>query len=289
MAEVARLAKDQVLWLLGLKKSFFVRYRNVRKDPIKTFWWRDPEHGIVNFGDEITKDIVNRIFGYQCAWAPLEECSLIGAGSIIELAETRRADNAIHVWGSGFIREQSGHDSLHDLVFHAVRGERTLARVGGGKDIALGDPGLLANIAYRSVRQKKDKIGVVVHYIDSDLPIVGEIRNDTRFMIIDPLDTPDNVAQQISSCRFIMSSSLHGLIFADSFGVPNIHVQFSDRVTGGEYKFRDYYSATDREYRAGDSVRIFEPEYLESLKREYVPVRNLRAIQRKLIKAFPFK
>lgn len=289
MVRIAVLVSDQSLWLFRLKKGFIVRYRNVLKKPIKTFWWRDVEHGIVNFGDEITKDIVNRIFGYRCVWAPLEECSLIGVGSIVELAMPRQANNTIHVWGSGFIREQSGDDNLHDLVFHAVRGERTLDRVGGSENIVLGDPGLLANITYRPAKQKNEKIGVVVHYIDSDLPIVDKIKNDERFMIINPLDAPDNVAWKISSCRFILSSSLHGLIFADSFGVPNIHVKFSDKVTGGEYKFRDYYSATGREYRAADNCRIFDQEYLKSLRNEYLPIKDLHTLQRKLIKAFPFK
>jgi pyruvyltransferase len=38
---------------------------------------------------------------------------------------------------------------------------------------------------------------------------------------------------------------LHGLILADAYGVPNVWAKFSDRLVGGDWKFRDYYSVTD--------------------------------------------
>ena len=41
----------------------------------------------------------------------------------------------------------------------------------------------------------------------------------------------------------ILSSSLHGLVAADSFGIPNIRMVCSDRIYGGDFKYDDYYSA----------------------------------------------
>ena len=38
---------------------------------------------------------------------------------------------------------------------------------------------------------------------------------------------------------------MHGLILADSYGIPNQWVRFGDRIIGGEYKYKDYYSTTD--------------------------------------------
>jgi pyruvyltransferase len=36
---------------------------------------------------------------------------------------------------------------------------------------------------------------------------------------------------------------MHGLIAADSLGIPNIRAKVSDRIAGDDYKFLDYYSA----------------------------------------------
>jgi len=67
--------------------------------------------------------------------------------------------------------------------------------------------------------------------------------------IIDVAWTPQEVAREIAACDAVISSSLHGLIFSDALGVPNAHIRLSDRLTGGMYKFHDYYSAYSGEYR----------------------------------------
>ena len=53
--------------------------------------------------------------------------------------------------------------------------------------------------------------------------------------------SPLDLFEFISSCRTIVASSLHAIIFSHSFGVPALF--FSDV---GEYKFQDYYSVYDR-------------------------------------------
>ncbi|MDD6490509.1 MAG: polysaccharide pyruvyl transferase family protein, partial [Clostridia bacterium] len=54
---------------------------------------------------------------------------------------------------------------------------------------------------------------------------------------------PMYVIEEIASCEFIYSSSLHGLILADGFRIPNMRVYFSSAPRGGTFKFDDYYSA----------------------------------------------
>jgi hypothetical protein len=41
-------------------------------------------------------------------------------------------------------------------------------------------------------------------------------------LVINPLAKPDLYLRQLVSCRSIASSSLHGMIFADAYGIPNV-------------------------------------------------------------------
>ena len=286
---IKRLGRDFYLWSSRLRYNYFRRRFNYRrKDSIKLWYWKYKKHE-GNFGDEITKDIINRLFGYKVEWSPLSSCDMIGAGSVMESAIKEPSKNHIYVWGSGFIVPgESYPDGIDNLTICAVRGLYTKERLKVREKTAIGDPGLLADIVYQRADKKTNKIGVVVHYIDMDEPIVAEIRKDSRFIIIDPIDTPDNVALKISSCRLILSSSLHGLIFADSFNIPNYHIILSDKVVGGEYKFRDYYSATKRSYESANVDMIFDDEYLDGKEHSYKGVDNIRNIQKDLIKSFPF-
>ena len=58
-----------------------------------------------------------------------------------------------------------------------------------------------------------------------------------------------NVIDQIKSCENIISSSLHGLIVSDAYGIPNVWIKISDNINGGEFKFKDYFSGVKREYK----------------------------------------
>ena len=287
-----KIIVDSWLYLLGLKFSFFRRRYNVRhKSPIKLWYWKHTtDSNIGNFGDEITKDIILKLFGYNSVWVKVDECELIGAGSVIESTIRDAGENRINIWGSGFIGPGENYrlSEIGNLNFRAVRGKISRERL-GSSNIPLGDPGLLVNLVYKRSNRNDGKIGVVVHYVDEDLPIVKKIKSDDRFTVINPIDDPQNVAIKITACGLILSSSLHGLVFADSFGIANAHIKLSDNVVGGEYKFKDYYSALNRDYIPADINRIFDAKYLDKLRSTYRPVKNLRKVQRGLIKAFPYR
>ena len=148
--------------------------------------------------------------------------------------------------------------------------------------------GLLTSLVFKQNKNKTNKIGIVAHHVDADLEIVRKLQNDDRFIIINPLDHPNKVIAEITSCKLILASSLHGLIVSDSFKVPNMWIQLSDRLMGIDYKFKDYYSTLGKEVQNADLNKIFDNDYLNDLKDNYRPIKNLKEIQDNLIKAFPF-
>ncbi len=65
-------------------------------------------------------------------------------------------------------------------------------------------------------------------------------------LLIDPRRPPQEVVRDIASCKEVFSSSLHGLVAADSLGIPNRWVELETPhadVAANRFKFEDYYSA----------------------------------------------
>ena len=272
--------------LKGIRYPIIKKRRNLKKPVINLYWWEPPH--IKNFGDVVSSDLIFNVFGFNTTWSPIETCDLIATGSIIEVAQQAERKTPFYSWGSGFIRSDSSNKGLDRINFSAVRGKNTLSRI--GYTVPTGDPGILISSAYSLKRKRHSKkIGVVIHYADMKLPITKKFCEDPRFEVITPLDSARNVAQKIAECGLILSSSLHGLIFADSLSIPNAHIKISNNLTGGTYKFYDYYSGVGKQYRPADVKKIFSDDYLNQLKAHYEPIPNLAKKQKTLIKAFPFK
>jgi len=267
----------------------------VRKIGIKLFnrpisVWYFKEKDFINFGDELTPDIITRLFNRDVKRVDIEEADLFCVGSILEIAENKRNKTA-YVWGSGYIQEGDKAKDSMGLTYRAVRGflsrDRLPVRFGS---IPVGDPGLLSNLIYNKKEKKSGKIGIVAHYVDEDSPYLDRAREMPEiYSIISVKSPPEQVALQITECRLILSSSLHGLIMSDSFGIPNIHTVFSDKVAGSGYKFKDYYSAIGKEYTTLNKSDLYDTKKLSLIEKLYTPIDNLQEIQTQLIQSFPFK
>lgn len=98
---------------------------------------------------------------------------------------------------------------------------------------------------------KKYNIGIIPHFKEQDHPLVKKLHDYyDNSIVIDLTEPPKTVVETIGSCEYILSSSLHGLIVADSFHIPNMHILFypmGERILGDGYKYADYYSSFDLE------------------------------------------
>lgn len=101
----------------------------------------------------------------------------------------------------------------------------------------------------------------------------------------------EKTINEICSCRFIYSSSLHGLIVSHAYGIPALWFEHT-RLTGDRFKFYDYFSSvcipaysplTIEEMEGSGFTKILESEKM------YIDRHLLHDIQSELIRLAPFK
>jgi|TARA_Y100001968_G_scaffold288320_1_gene290484 hypothetical protein len=259
---------------------------------IKLYWHRGAgrtDSSKQNFGDYLSPLIVEAVSGRAVKYASLKDAELMAIGTI--LANEHKAKRfgfkrRIHIWGAGCGQPEERFSERH--YYHAVRGSETLRRIAGsGLTPALGDPGLLAEMLVKRPAQKKYKIGFVPHYVDRVHPSSVAFAAIDGVHLINVFDEPCEVLRQIAACEFIVSSSLHGLVIADAYGVPNVRVRLSLGLID-ELKFDDYYSAFGLrapECLSADELKFLAGEF--ELFGEGYCRPGLSDIQDDLIKKFP--
>lgn len=203
---------------------------------------------LLNVGDALTPFLVQQLTGKEIYRVHSNSViHLLGVGSIVHQARSRSL-----VWGSGIIDPQwlPRRNALEHARFLALRGYLTQQLLAAkGADVAasvLGDPALVLPLLYQPSRSgRKYRIGLVPHYVDQGNPVVRYMASLPGVKLIDVRQQPVPFIDALSECSFVISSSLHGLILSDCYRIPNLWVRFSDGLTGGEFKFHDYYSTTD--------------------------------------------
>ena len=104
----------------------------------------------------------------------------------------------------------------------------------------------------------------------------------------------DYLFQCINECEFILSSSLHGIIFAHSFGIPAIHIKHIELDCKHEYKFEDYYSNYNIKYLRKDvptlnDFNINEFDVLYKYKELFKPtIAEITHTQKQLLSVLPY-
>ncbi|MCL2371403.1 polysaccharide pyruvyl transferase family protein [Candidatus Saccharibacteria bacterium] len=257
---------------------------------LKTFYFKG------NFGDILTPYLLEMLHPdirvSHVEHGSIDQAEFIGIGSIMEWALTIKTP--VTIWGSGLMLPDSTHIAAPNHNLLAVRGKLTAERL--GFQGALGDPGLLVSTIIPA-RPKKYKYGFIPHYVDKKLPSAQKILElpDVRLIDVVNCNQEDSAfcqqfLEQVAECETIISSSLHGVVVADAFRIPNAHLMLSDGVYGNNYKFRDYYSAFDQEHQMLDLRNVTEANLdsitvnlLDSAIANYKAKPNLESLQDDLI------
>ena len=258
---------------------------------------------LANMGDLLNVLIIEKCFGYKVERHSFLTGELCAIGSClgqytlhgsIPMRLRQRINGIIRpkvsVWGTGFINytDCEGKFFKREMDFRAVRGELTrknVERMTGKKlDIPTGDAGILADELLDERPEMVYDIGIVPHICDLSDPACRQLADSyPNSILINVKDEPLTVVKQIAQCRTLLSSSLHGLIVADSFHRPNRHLVFSDRPLGDGYKFDDYYSAYPVPHLICD-IRTDRAPTVEEIEADYAITPSMVETKKKLMR-----
>ena len=249
-------------------------------DNVKLYYWRYDEDNEKNqnLGDFLSKIVVDYFAPKSDGCSNKKTKTLYAIGSILGF----RCQDAV-VWGSGLISSQN-FELLHKTRFscldiRAVRGPKTrekLLELGKKCPMVYGDPAILMPKIYQpEYNEKKYDVSVVLHYVDKDMVVPDGVN---KIEII--TDDYKKFIDEIVASKLIISSSLHGIILAETYGVPAVFLNTNG--TKVPFKYEDWYNSTNR-------YDIIFADTLESaltIKPMLLP--DLKSMQENLLAVFPY-
>lgn len=222
-----------------------------------------------NVGDTLTPFIVKHFTGHKVKWMARNfRGKLLGVGSIMKALRPRDA-----VWGSGIMRQTDTFAKLETCKFLAVRGKLTrdiLVRDGGVVPEVYGDPALLLPLMYNPEVKKTHRFGVIPHYIEQKDFLQDASLVPVGAKVIDVFLPWEKFVSEVLACEEVISSSLHGIVIAEAYGIPATWVCPTPKVIGAGFKFKDYLTGTGRDPQGAG---------------KFPPIPNLKQIQDDLITA----
>ena len=271
---------------------------------IKVYYAKVP-----NMGDILNKNVIEKLFDCKVVRKNYLFGKVSGIGSglgnytlegpiwkrILKRISAIISSN-VYIWGTGFVKYKEKDSKLYkNTKFCAVRGELSKERieklVGKKLDIPMGDAGILASYLLGNEKiEKKYDVGIIAHYKEKDEQVFKKLcAKFDNSIFIDVQDTPLNVTRKIAECKYIISSSLHGLIIADSLRVPNIHIVVTNNLLGDGFKFDDYYSAYGLKHNYIDMNKA-DIDSLKFIEKNYkITDKMVEQKKNSMIEAFPYK
>lgn len=217
-------------------------------------------HHAINLGDSASKAFVEKLIGAQFATKQIVG-SAITIGSILTYANKDTI-----VWGSGFLISTEKMKSFKKI--YSVRGPKSYRKLldqGFDCPKIFGDPFFIVSLLYKP-RHKLHKydIGIIPHYLEKNSQeLANYLKRIKNYKIID-IQTNDiqKFVDEISECKVIQSSSLHGVIFAMAYRIPCIWIVLKP---GDGFKYHDFLESLNIfNYEPGNIIK-YEMSYMLDL------------------------
>ena len=242
-----------------------------------------------NLGDTLGRVIVSFLLEKKRIsvdqWIPQKK-HLFTVGSNIFGSSIKGNYQDATIWGSGLLKEPLRREAIaqrfsrRKLDIRAVRGPLSrdvLLRFGHKCPEVYGDPAILMPLIYQPIVEKRYKYTIIPQF-------VHECRfrkaHPNERMISMNTDNYQVVIDAIVASEMVYTSSLHGIILAESYGVPAVF--FRDLAKRIDFKYLDYYYSTGR-----TDIKIAE-SFEEALGREPLPIPDLSELRQGLLDSFPY-
>lgn len=196
------------------------------------------------------------------------------------------------MWGTGVMYydfkdkwfEKYWNAKHRHLDIRAVRGplsREIMMKLGHKCPDVYGDPGILMPLIYQPDYQRINgggqEFAIIPQYTSEN-----EVRKYFTDDMIISMNTNDykSVIDKIVSCKRVYSSSLHGIILAEAYGVPAVFFRGISAVI--DFKYKDYYASTGRwdVPMANNLAEAFSFEAPE--------IPDLTKMQQRLMEVFPY-
>lgn len=240
----------------------------------------------INIGDQISEDIYKFMLDRKKIPANKsvkKTIHLLTIGSVLGMGKF----DAV-VWGSGFhmiqnVLSMQKFRCFIKLDIRAVRGPVTrqlLENLGYDcSTAAMGDPAIIMPLIYKPNRtEKKYDYSIVEHFKTKN-----KLSEQSQFHHIS-VKTSDykKFIDELIASKVVISSSLHGIILAETYGVPAIFMNPNHQMDQQLMKYLDWYYSTGR-----DNI-ITAHSVEEALTMKPMPLPDLSELRKDLISAFPY-
>ena len=233
-----------------------------------------------NFGDSINSVFWNQLTGAQQVYNRVQNVPhYLTTGSIMCFASPKSV-----IYGTGFIdkdgdlggqqfRSKSNKVYCQPSTIISVRGPKTrekLISMGVDCPADYGDPLILFPCIYPEKRSIDENIvGIIPHYVDKQHEnldhLVKNLRDQSYTVKVIDIEVGTNyqkLIDQINDCKYIISSSLHGMMMGIAYHKQTILIEFSDGVLGDLFKFHDYFGSLEIDYQVKN---VYDVGILENI------------------------
>ncbi|UJR14336.1 hypothetical protein I4U23_001332 [Adineta vaga] len=280
------IASSSYLFHLNTHHSLQMKTIRMRKDFPLYYWTPDSKND--NFGDTLSYILVRSIVGPQLAFINTKDrrsyckkSKLLAIGSIFQFACKHDV-----IWGSGILNPTkfpffNNSRLINTIDIRAVRGPRTrnalIAKYNIDVPEIYGDPALLLPFYLKSYKKSVKSIIpilLILHYKDAkQRRIHSELK---KIVTVDAFLPWEILLKMILQSEFVISTSLHGLIVSEAFG---IQARFLKSSLINVFQFHDYYEGTNRPLEFATTI-----DEAIAMGGQQLPKINLT----KLLNAFPF-